>query len=103
MLSRHYAPETPTFLVENAEKFLSNWTGKKIGVILFDKKIESQVVEYQEVLSSKSDLKEAASKLYATLHKLDKLNLDMIVAQRFPDFGLGKSINDRLERATKKK
>jgi L-threonylcarbamoyladenylate synthase len=28
--------------------------------------------------------------------------LDMIVAERFPDFELGKSINDRLERATTK-
>ena len=35
------------------------------------------------------------------LHKLDRLNLEIIVAERFPDFGLGKSINDRLERASK--
>jgi L-threonylcarbamoyladenylate synthase len=32
---------------------------------------------------------------------LDKLGLDLIVAERFPDIDLGKSINDRLERATK--
>ena len=27
-------------------------------------------------------------------------NLDVIIAERFPDSGLGKSINDRLQRAT---
>ena len=58
-------------------------------------------IEHLEVLSKLGDLKEAASKLYNTLHKLDRLNLEIIVAERFPDFGLGKSINDRLERASK--
>jgi L-threonylcarbamoyladenylate synthase len=36
------------------------------------------------------------------LHRLDKMNLDIIIAQKFPDYGLGKSINDRLTRAAKK-
>jgi len=43
---------------------------------------------------------EAASKLYDAMHDLDHQNLDVIIAERFPDFGLGKSINDRLQRAT---
>ncbi|TLP75631.1 L-threonylcarbamoyladenylate synthase [Maribacter sp. ACAM166] len=103
MLARHYAPETKTYLVKNAEKFIKDYTGKKIGVLRFSGEIDSSNMEHVEVLSKKGDLKEAASKLYGTLHKLDKLNLDMIVAEIFPDFGLGKSINDRLVRATKNK
>jgi L-threonylcarbamoyladenylate synthase len=31
------------------------------------------------------------------LHKLDQLHLDVIIAERFPDYGLGRTINDRLE------
>ena len=58
-------------------------------------------VDHVEVLSLRRDLKEAAANLYESLHKLDNLNLDVIVAERLPDFGLGKSINDRLERASK--
>jgi L-threonylcarbamoyladenylate synthase len=46
-------------------------------------------------------MEEAASKLYDSLHQLDRQNVDIIIAERFPDLGLGKSINDRLERATK--
>jgi L-threonylcarbamoyladenylate synthase len=100
MLAKHYAPQTKTYLVNDVENFLKN-TNKKIGVIKFSGEINSSNIEHVEILSKSGDLKEAASKLYTALHKLDNLKLDMIVAQRFPDIGLGRSINDRLERATK--
>lgn len=56
---------------------------------------------HQEVLSDCSDLNEAAKKLYAALHRLDNYKLDVIIAERFPDTGIGKTINDKLERASK--
>jgi L-threonylcarbamoyladenylate synthase len=46
-------------------------------------------------------MEEAASKLYEALHQLDKENIDLIIAEMVPDYGLGRSINDRLGRATK--
>lgn len=103
MLSRHYSPNTKMFLVDDVEKFVTQHENKKIGVIRFSRDINASNCEHTEILSEKEDLKEAASKLYAALHKLDSLNLDIIVAEVFPDVGLGKSINDRLERATKNK
>ncbi|OBX27258.1 translation factor SUA5 [Gelidibacter algens] len=103
MLARHYAPKTKTYLVEDAEHFVKAYSDKKIGVLRFDKEMKSSNIEHVEVLSKKGDLTEAASNLYNALHKLDTLHLDMIVAEKFPDFGLGASINDRLERATKTK
>jgi L-threonylcarbamoyladenylate synthase len=39
--------------------------------------------------------------LYAAMHRMDQMDLDLIIAQRFPDHGLGRTINDRLERAGK--
>jgi len=99
MSLKHYAPATVAFLVEDVMQFIKIFSGKKIGLLLFKEKIASADVKHQEVLSQKGDLKEAASKLYAAMHRLDKQNLDFIVAQRFPDSDLGKSINDRLERA----
>ncbi|GAA3919885.1 L-threonylcarbamoyladenylate synthase [Hymenobacter algoricola] len=101
MLTRHYAPATPTYLEADPGAFIVHQADKKIGLLLFRKKIEAPFVEHQIVLSEAGDLKEAASGLYGALHALDKLKLDMIVAERMPDVGLGKSINDRLERATK--
>jgi L-threonylcarbamoyladenylate synthase len=101
MLAKHYSPKTKTYLVNDIEIFIADYKYKKIGLVSFTKDITALNIKHVEILSKSGDLKEAASKLYSALHILDDLNLDMIVAQRFPDIGLGKSINDRLERATK--
>jgi len=102
MLSRHYAPKTPTFLTHDVLKTIKKNNNKKIGLISFQKieNISSEIKH--EVLSSKGNLKEAAKKLYATMHHLDQQNLEVIIAQYFPEKGLGKTINDRLKRAVKK-
>ena len=102
MLSRHYAPSTDTFLTNDVESLTQFYQDKKIGVLLFQKRIHQIPIEYQEVLSESGDLNEAAKHLYAAMHRLDKLNLDLIIAERLPDIGLGKTMNDKLERATKK-
>jgi L-threonylcarbamoyladenylate synthase len=101
MLAKHYSPKTKTYLVNDVEEFISGHVDKTIGLVSFTVNIIASNVKHIETLSKPGDLKEAASNLYSALHILDNLNLDLIVAQRFPDFGLGKSINDRLERATK--
>lgn len=101
MLSRHYAPQTKTCLAEDVSKFIMAFPDKRIGVVLFQKAIEAPNIKAQIILSRQGNLEEAASKLYATLHKMDEQELDMIVAERFPDEGMGKAINDRLLRATK--
>ena len=102
MLSKHYAPVTTTYLETDIEKRIKSFPDKKIGLLLFSKKIHAPQIIHQEILSETGDLKEAAANLYTALHVLDKLNLDVIIAERLPDTGLGKSINDRLERAAKK-
>lgn len=103
MLSRHYAPETKTYLVDDAARFVADFTDQRIAVVSFSNNHRGLRVEVIKVLSNQGDLNEAAAKLYSTLHELDQLNLDMIVAESFPDSGLGQSINDRLKRATKNK
>jgi L-threonylcarbamoyladenylate synthase len=102
MLSKHYAPRTSTFLTTDPAAFIQAHPGQKIGLLLFQHRIDKPGVAAQEILSETGSLAEAATNLYAALHRLDKLGLDMIVAERFPEHGLGNSINDRLERATKK-
>lgn len=102
MLSRHYAPKTNTYLTDNVSELIPSFSGEKIGLLLFKDEIKSAENILQEVLSKKGNLAEAAKNLYATMHRLDKSSLDVIIAERFPNKGLGKSINDRLERAIKK-
>lgn len=101
MLSRHYAPKTKTILSSNMVKSIKEYQSYKIGVISFTDNFSSDIIAAIEILSQKGDLKEATANLYAAMHRLDKLNLDIIIAQYFPDNELGRSINDRLVRATK--
>ncbi|WP_431132520.1 L-threonylcarbamoyladenylate synthase [Psychroserpens mesophilus] len=100
MLERHYAPKTKTILVDNLSEAIEKNRDKRIGVLAINKLSDHQAIAFQIVLSKSTDTQEAASKLYDALHQLDKQDLDIIIAERFPDFGLGKSINDRLQRAT---
>lgn len=99
MLARHYAPKTKTFLVNNVLSELKKHLNKKIGVLVFKDSINNDSVT-EIILSEKGVMQEAASNLYNSLHLLDTYHLDVIIAERFPENGLGTSINDRLQRAT---
>lgn len=101
MLERHYAPKTKTVLTDTILEALRLYKNKRVGLITFQSEIENSNIEVQIALSKSGDLTESASNLYDVLHQLDKMHLDIIIAEKFPDYGLGKSINDRLERATK--
>ncbi len=102
MLSRHYSPVTNTYLTDNVSEYCKLFQDKKIGLLLFKDSIKGNNIVHQEILSTTGNVNEAAKELYAALHRLDKLNLDAIIAERFPDNGLGKTINDRLQRAVEK-
>ena len=52
-------------------------------------------------LSKKGNLKEAAKNLYSTLRKIKKNKYKSIAVSKIPNKGLGKTINDRLLRASK--
>lgn len=102
MLSKHYAPKTKMYLTNQVHELIQNFNHQKIGVLLFEKKLSQQNIKHQEILSATGNLNEAAKNLYAAMHRLDHSHLDIIVAERLPDIGLGKTINDKLERASKK-
>ena len=57
---------------------------------------------YELNLSPSSNLKEAAKKFFDYLHKLDRNEYKRIAVAPIPNFGLGKTINDRLKRASTK-
>ncbi len=101
MLSKHYAPKTPLQLVESKDfkTSLSFLNQHKIGVLRFQNRISNLPEEVQEVLSTSANLEEAAQNLYAAMHRLDALKLDMIIAEKLPDTGIGLTLNDKLRRA----
>ncbi len=95
MLESHYAPRKPVHVGDVSELLRSN-AGKRVAVISFS----TPYAAYRnEVLSPQADLAEAARHLFAALRDLDASDADVILAEVFPDEGLGKAINDRLRRA----
>jgi L-threonylcarbamoyladenylate synthase len=100
MLSKHYAPKTKTILAKNIDQLIEENSHKRLGLLLFQQAKKLLPNWRQEILSPTGQLEEAAANLYAAMHKLDKEELDLIIAEYFPDEGLGKTINDRLNRAT---
>lgn len=100
MLKKHYAPKTPIILTKSIDNLIEKYKGQKIGLLVFNSKIENPEIKHQEIVSPNNNLNEAAANLYAALHKLDKLDLDIIIAEEFPNVGLGNTINDRLKRAS---
>lgn len=100
MLSKHYAPSTPTVFSTDIEKTLLDYIDKRIGVLSFCQQYEHPCIIHQEMLSSKGDLDEAASRLYAAMHELDGKKLDILIVEQLPNEGIGIAINDKLKRAS---
>ena len=98
MLKKHYSPATRLVLSDDPMQTLKKYPDLKAGVLSFEKTKFKEAAQV-ETLSAEGDLEEAAKNLFAALHRLDKANLDLIIAERLPNTGLGISINDRLERA----
>ena len=105
MLFKHYAPSTPTFLVNSLQdesQFIASKENLKIGLLRFKELSPNVNQAYQEILTTTGDLNEAAKNLYAALHRLDHLGLDIILAEKLPSEGLGITLNDKLKRASNK-
>ncbi|RRQ49691.1 threonylcarbamoyl-AMP synthase [Maribacter algicola] len=98
MLLKHYSPRTPLMVCDDIGEALKQYYDKRIGVLSFfeeDFPMATKVI----TLSKNKMMEEAAMSLFEALHTLDKSGLDLILAERFPEKGLGSSINDRLFRA----
>jgi L-threonylcarbamoyladenylate synthase len=97
-MKRHYSPKTPMVLQPPG---MSAPQKGKIGRLTFgETKYEDCPIQLN--LSPRGHLEEAAIHLYDFMRKLDGMGLDLIVADELPKDGLGRGINDRLQRAATK-
>ena len=91
-LKLHYSPGIPIRL--NAKKN-KNYE----AFLLISRKKENKSNYF--FLSKKGDMREAAKKIYSKLKKIKKKKYKSIAVAKIPNKGLGKTINDRLIRASK--
>lgn len=97
-LKSHYAP-LKKLLFGNSEELISENPDKKIALITFgpQKLNEKNCSVFN--LSETCSLKEAALNLFKFLRLADDSDAEIVIAQKLPDEGLGRAINDRLKRA----
>ena len=91
-LKIHYSPGIPIRL--NTKKIT------KEEACLFIRKKKINKTNYY-FLSKKGNLREAAKNLYSALRKIKKSKYKSIAVCKIPNKGLGRTINDRLLRASK--
>jgi L-threonylcarbamoyladenylate synthase len=88
----HYSPGIP--LKMNVKKPKKN----EAFILIKKRKIEHSNYYY---LSKKNDLYEAAKNLYSCLRMIKNKGYKSIAVEKISTYGLGKTINDRLNRASK--
>jgi L-threonylcarbamoyladenylate synthase len=117
LLPTHYAPKTKLIVLESLENFFVP-PGKRVGALSFrpvagigDPGLPRPTAAATNAsadfaamrhLSERGDLREAAESFFRMLRELDAEDLDLIVAERVPEQGIGAAINDRLRRAATK-
>lgn len=94
-LKSHYAPRKKVFL-GSIEELLQSYPAHESGILTFQKDFNSP---FQFILSPSGNLEEAAQNIFEALRSFDKMPVDVILAETVPNTGLGRAINDRLQRA----
>ena len=94
-LQSHYAPAKKVFLGQ-IEELLQTYPAHLSGILTFQKDFNSP---FQFILSPSGDLEEAAQNIFEALRSFEKMPVDVILAEQVPNTGLGRAINDRLQRA----
>lgn len=100
MFKKHYSPKTPMILTEDISETVAQLGDLKIAVLSFYNSYPHLTVNKKVVLSPNADMLEAAHHLYDALYTLDKSGFDIIIAEKFPQNGIGTAINDRLMKAS---
>lgn len=96
-LPSHYAPKTTLRLIDDANSF-SAAQNERVALLAWNPIDSAKGFAAVRRLSARSDLREAAANLFRYLRELDGLDVDLIVAERVPETGLGAAIMDRLRR-----
>jgi len=100
---KHYSPLCELIISYEPLFMLSAVQEKKVGILWFNEvKIASPKVAINHILSPSGSFKEAAAHMYDALHQLENSGVELIIVERLPNYNLGRTINDRFERAAAK-
>jgi len=100
MLPFHYAPSIPIYFLDEVTPEV--FKNKKTGGLFFNEMKKISGLTDSKILSPSGNLMEAAAKLFRYLHEFEDDGIEIILAEKIDEAGLGKAIMDRLKKAVKK-
>ncbi|MCH9653083.1 MAG: threonylcarbamoyl-AMP synthase [Planctomycetes bacterium] len=100
MLPKHYAPRARLVIADKLDQLPAKGVNGLLSLYPLEETfLKGSQFSAQEILSPAGDLRVAAAKLFTALRNLDSAGVENIVALRMPEKGLGRTINNRLDRA----
>lgn len=96
-MKRHYATHKPLYLVDDLMAAYEQFSDRKVSMLLWTD--TDLTCTHRYFLSRSGDLSEVAINLFEMMHQADEDDSEIILVQRVKDHGIGKAINDRLQRA----
>lgn len=105
----HYAPKAPLYLLTGEpaavlarlQALLEHYRGRgqKVGLLLSSENAARLACEHLEVLGSRADPAAQAAVLFSALRRFDEYGVDLILAEGYPEKGLGLAVMNRLRKA----
>lgn len=94
-LESHYAPDTPVVLASSAEIKAHPTRGARTAAMV----LHEAALDVAVAVQMPRDAEAYAHDLYATLRRLDREDVDVILVEMPPDIGPWQAVCDRLRRA----
>lgn len=106
----HYSPRAEVIVVtgDNYSKIFERVTQlldeyrpeKKVGVLASSENVKGYAADGIFTLGSRGDLETVARNLFHGLRSLDEQRMDLIIAEGYPESGIGAAIMNRLNKAS---
>ncbi len=106
MKYRHYAPNSPFYLVDGSKEEIQQLVnekrneGQRVGVMTTKENKDFYDADVVKACGERARLETVAEALYDTLRAFNQEDLDIIFGEIFPEQGVGQAIMNRLSKAS---
>ncbi|SEO23142.1 L-threonylcarbamoyladenylate synthase [Amphibacillus marinus] len=105
MKYKHYEPDVPLVLINGDEHFFQEKIntyrseGRKVGILISEQLANALAADLVQVCGSRDELATVAAHLYQALRNFKTEDVDIILAEVYPETGVGEAIMNRLRKA----
>ena len=101
----HYQPEVPLTLIDGDIEFFQETidryqaSGKRVGVLVSEELATQLSADEFQICGTQDNLETIAGELYQSLRGFKQSEVDLILAETYPEEGVGQAIMNRLTKA----